>query len=177
MPNRRLTKAIGIRQKRLSDEVGNNNKKKRSPRSQRERRSSGTRRRRPVAAGSVATEHRPFETERVGPSKVRSAHDELASDAPSELVDRALARAQSSCSDYVRARRIYAESLGTSCVVAHALGLGDRHLDNVLLDASSAKLWDVDWGVCFDAGHRLACRKVLFRLTPVLHDPWDRRCF
>ena len=48
----------------------------------------------------------------------------------------------------------------------------DRHLDNVLLDASSAKLWDVDWGVCFDAGHRLRVpEKVPFRLTPCVARP------
>ena len=45
-------------------------------------------------------------------------------------------------------------------------------MDNVLLDAGSAKLWDVDWGVCFDAGHRLRVpEKVPFRLTPCVARP------
>ena len=175
--NRRLTKAIALRQKRLNEEQedsATNKKGRRRPRSPRPKKTEELERdAAPAHLFRVATRNLdPTKRSEWDPLLLRSAYDALSADAPHDLIDRALCRQQSTCHDWVWARRTYADSLGTSVIVAHALGLGDRHLDNVLLDPSAGKLIDVDWGVCFDAGRRLRVpEKVPFRLTPCVARP------
>ncbi|EGB12459.1 hypothetical protein AURANDRAFT_1930, partial [Aureococcus anophagefferens] len=93
-------------------------------------------------------------------------------DAPRDMVERELARWSEGGDDWCARRRTYAARLGGSCVANYALGLGDRHLENVLLDVRDGSVVDVDWGVCFDAGTRLRVPEAVpFRLTPALRFP------
>ena len=49
------------------------------------------------------------------------------------------------------------------------LGLGDRHLDNILLDSSSGEVVHIDFNVVFDQGLRLRVPEIVpFRLTQML---------
>ena len=49
------------------------------------------------------------------------------------------------------------------------LGLGDRHLDNVLLDAHSGEVVHIDYNVCFDKGLELKVPELVpFRLTQTM---------
>lgn len=49
------------------------------------------------------------------------------------------------------------------------LGLGDRHLDNILLDAKSCEVIHIDFNVLFDQGRNLRVPEIVpFRLTPTL---------
>ncbi|KAK7239306.1 protein serine/threonine kinase [Aureococcus anophagefferens] len=103
---------------------------------------------------------------------VRASYDALARDAPRDMVERELARWSEGGDDWCARRRTYAARLGGSCVANYALGLGDRHLENVLLDVRDGSVVDVDWGVCFDAGTRLRVPEAVpFRLTPALRFP------
>ncbi|KAH8082871.1 phosphatidylinositol kinase [Aureococcus anophagefferens] len=103
---------------------------------------------------------------------VRASYDALASDAPRDMVERELARWSEGGDDWCARRRTYAARLGGSCVANYALGLGDRHLENVLLDVRDGSVVDADWGVCFDAGTRLRVPEAVpFRLTPALRFP------
>lgn len=46
------------------------------------------------------------------------------------------------------------------------LGLGDRHLDNILLDGSTGELVHIDFNVVFEQGLRLRVPEIVpFRLT------------
>ena len=49
------------------------------------------------------------------------------------------------------------------------LGLGDRHLDNILLDFSTGEVVHIDFNVVFDQGLRLRVPEIVpFRLTRML---------
>lgn len=106
---------------------------------------------------------------------LRAVHDTLAAEAPHRLVERELWRGSRDAANWLCRRRNYAAKLGASCVSAFSLGLGDRHLENVLYDEEDGSIVDVDWGVCFDAGTRLRVpERVPFRLTPVVIAPLER---
>lgn len=49
------------------------------------------------------------------------------------------------------------------------MGLGDRHLDNILLDTRSGDVVHIDYNVIFDKGRRLRVPEIVpFRLTASL---------
>lgn len=53
--------------------------------------------------------------------------------------------------------------------VGHVLGLGDRHLDNILLDLQSGQVVHIDFNLCFGKGAALRVPEVVpFRLTQLL---------
>ena len=50
--------------------------------------------------------------------------------------------------------------------VGYILGLGDRHVQNILIDCQSAELVHIDLGVAFEQGHILPTPETVpFRLT------------
>ena len=54
-------------------------------------------------------------------------------------------------------------------MVGHILGLGDRHLDNILMDFSNSDVVHIDYNVCFDKGKRLKIPEIVpFRLTQTM---------
>ena len=53
--------------------------------------------------------------------------------------------------------------------VGYMLGLGDRHLDNILLDLDSGEVVHIDFNLAFDTGLQLRVPEIVpFRLTPTL---------
>lgn len=54
-------------------------------------------------------------------------------------------------------------------MVGHILGLGDRHLDNILMDFSTGDVVHIDYNVCFDKGQKLKVPEIVpFRLTQTM---------
>jgi serine-protein kinase ATM len=52
------------------------------------------------------------------------------------------------------------------CLVGYILGLGDRHVQNILIDTKSAELIHIDLGVAFEQGRILPTPETVpFRLT------------
>ncbi|XP_064474884.1 serine/threonine-protein kinase atr-like [Ornithodoros turicata] len=69
------------------------------------------------------------------------------------------------------ARRSYARTLAVMSVVGFILGLGDRHGENILLDASCGDVVHVDFNCLFNKGETFDWpEKVPFRLTPNMVD-------
>ena len=70
------------------------------------------------------------------------------------------------------ARRLcYTRSCAASSVVGYALGVGDRHTRNILVDAATAELVHIDLGVGFEQGRLLNTAELVpFRLTRDLVD-------
>lgn len=53
----------------------------------------------------------------------------------------------------------------------YIIGLGDRHLDNVLIDLQTGDVVHIDYNVCFEKGKTLRVpEKVPFRLTPNIRE-------
>ncbi|OWZ20541.1 Phosphatidylinositol kinase [Phytophthora megakarya] len=65
----------------------------------------------------------------------------------------------------------FSKSLAVMSVLGYIVGLGDRHLDNILLCVNSGDVVHIDHNVCFDKGRRLKVPEIVpFRLTPMLQD-------
>ncbi|GAV75069.1 PI3_PI4_kinase domain-containing protein/FATC domain-containing protein [Cephalotus follicularis] len=63
----------------------------------------------------------------------------------------------------------YSGSVAAMSMVGHVLGLGDRHLDNILIDFCSGDIVHIDYNVCFDKGQRLKVPEIVpFRLTQII---------
>lgn len=64
-------------------------------------------------------------------------------------------------------------SVAVISIVGYILGLGDRHLDNILVDFSSGDVVHIDYNVCFDKGLRLKIPEIVpFRLTHTIQVNW-----
>jgi ataxia telangiectasia mutated family protein len=63
-------------------------------------------------------------------------------------------------------RIAYTRSTAAISILGHVVGLGDRHLHNILLDENSGEVVHIDLGVAFEAGRVLPIPEVVpFRLS------------
>ncbi|XP_022833925.1 serine-protein kinase ATM [Spodoptera litura] len=63
-------------------------------------------------------------------------------------------------------RLAYTKSVATSSMVGYILGLGDRHVYNILIDRRTAEVVHIDLGIAFDQGKTLRTPETVpFRLT------------
>ncbi|XP_034831737.1 serine-protein kinase ATM-like [Maniola hyperantus] len=63
-------------------------------------------------------------------------------------------------------RLAYTRSVATSSMVGYILGLGDRHVQNILIDKTTAEVIHIDFGIAFDQGKVLPTPETIpFRLT------------
>ncbi|EGN96752.1 hypothetical protein SERLA73DRAFT_93326 [Serpula lacrymans var. lacrymans S7.3] len=60
----------------------------------------------------------------------------------------------------------YVRSVATTSIVGHILGLGDRHISNILIDNGTGEVVHIDLGIAFDQGKLLQVpERVPFRMT------------
>lgn len=63
-------------------------------------------------------------------------------------------------------RLAYTKSVAASSMVGYILGLGDRHVQNILIDKHTAEVIHIDFGIAFDQGKALTTPETVpFRLT------------
>ncbi|XP_022917596.2 serine-protein kinase ATM [Onthophagus taurus] len=68
-------------------------------------------------------------------------------------------------------RRAFTHSLATNSICGYILGLGDRHVGNILLDENTAEVIHIDFGIAFEQGKLLPTPETVpFRLTRDLED-------
>ncbi|XP_055323121.1 serine/threonine-protein kinase ATM isoform X2 [Sitodiplosis mosellana] len=68
-------------------------------------------------------------------------------------------------------RMAYAHSLATTSMIGYILGIGDRHVSNILIDKTTAELIHIDFGIAFEQGKCLPTPELIpFRLTRDLVD-------
>ncbi|AMD18804.1 HBL098Wp [Eremothecium sinecaudum] len=69
------------------------------------------------------------------------------------------------------ARNFFVRSYAVMAMVGHILGLGDRHLENILLDLQTGKVLHVDFDCIFEKGKCLPVPEIVpFRLTQNIVD-------
>lgn len=70
------------------------------------------------------------------------------------------------CMTWWRITQRFARTTAVMSMVGSVLGLGDRHLDNILLDFSTGNVIHVDYNVSFEKGKNLRVPETVpFRLT------------
>lgn len=68
--------------------------------------------------------------------------------------------------DWYHAQLAYTRSTAAISIVGHILGLGDRHLHNIILDTKTGDVVHIDLGIAFEQGKTLPIpERVPFRLT------------
>ncbi|XP_042907666.1 serine/threonine-protein kinase SMG1 isoform X2 [Parasteatoda tepidariorum] len=92
---------------------------------------------------------------------------QLMSETPDNLLAKELWCSCSSALEWWNITQTYNHSTAVMSVIGYIIGLGDRHLDNVLVDLSTGEVVHIDYNVCFEKGKNLRVpEKVPFRMTP-----------
>lgn len=91
---------------------------------------------------------------------------ELMAETPDDLLARELWCHSVNAGAWWQTVRNYSYSVAVMSIIGYIIGLGDRHLDNVLVDLSSGEVVHIDYNVCFEKGKTLRVpEKVPFRMT------------
>ncbi|KAM8824507.1 serine/threonine-protein kinase SMG1 isoform 2-T2 [Synchiropus picturatus] len=99
-------------------------------------------------------------------SVMKEVLKELMEATPSNLLAKELWCSCTTPSEWWRVTQSYARSTAVMSMVGYIIGLGDRHLDNVLIDMTSGEVVHIDYNVCFEKGKSLRVpEKVPFRMT------------
>ncbi|XP_059647736.1 uncharacterized protein LOC132294033 [Cornus florida] len=94
---------------------------------------------------------------------------DLMKEAPKQLLHQELWCASEGFKAFSSKLKRYSGTLAAMSMVGHILGLGDRHLDNILMDFCSGDILHIDYNVCFDKGQRLKIPEIVpFRLTQTI---------
>ncbi|KAL3657987.1 hypothetical protein V7S43_017036 [Phytophthora oleae] len=104
-------------------------------------------------------------------SVLKQVYQELVSQRPRNVLQQEIiSRSEDMQESWIKSARL-SKSLAVMSVLGYIIGLGDRHLDNILLCINSGDIVHIDHNVCFDKGRRLKVPEIVpFRLTPMLQD-------
>ena len=73
--------------------------------------------------------------------------------------------------EWFERRLAYTRSTAAISILGHVVGLGDRHLHNIMMDYVTGEVVHIDLGICFEAGRVLPIPELVpFRLTRDLVD-------
>jgi len=94
-------------------------------------------------------------------------NNEICPIVPDDFIRRRLLRMSLSPEAFITIRQNFARTLAVSNLWGYIIGLGDRHLDNLLLDITSGDIVQIDFGICFGMGtDKLPIPELIpFRLT------------
>ncbi|CAJ0937995.1 unnamed protein product [Ranitomeya imitator] len=97
---------------------------------------------------------------------MKTVLEELMESTPPNLLAKELWCSCATPDEWWRVTQSYARSTAVMSMVGYIIGLGDRHLDNVLIDMTSGEVVHIDYNVCFEKGKSLRVpEKVPFRMT------------
>lgn len=124
----------------------------------------------PVPNPSVRMTLSSLPPHREWPEKlVKQVFEELLQETPNDVFWKSMWAWSGDVESHSHLVQKYNKSMATMSIVGYVLGLGDRHLNNLLLDVSTGEVVHIDYNICFEAGLRLPVPEVVpFRLTPNL---------
>lgn len=94
---------------------------------------------------------------------------DLMKETPRQLLYREIWCASEGFQTFSSKLQRFSGSVAVMSMVGHILGLGDRHLDNILMDFNTGDVVHIDYNVCFDKGLRLKIPEIVpFRLTQIM---------
>ncbi|CAA6657772.1 unnamed protein product [Spirodela intermedia] len=94
---------------------------------------------------------------------------DLMKETPRQLLHQELWCASEGFKAFIARSKRFSGSVAVMSMVGHILGLGDRHLDNILIDFVTGDVVHIDYNVCFDKGKRLKIPEIVpFRLTQTI---------
>lgn len=117
--------------------------------------------------GMAAQELTPFYTEGLIPlHKARERFVNVFLKRCPPLFDQWFKNNFTTAHNWYMARQAYVRTCGVMSIVGYVLGLGDRHLENILIDVTNGEMVHVDFNCLFNAGENFAVpERVPFRLT------------
>lgn len=99
-------------------------------------------------------------------SVLKSVLRELSLETPSDLLSKEIWCYSTNAAEWRRSVRRYTISLAVMSIIGYVIGLGDRHLDNILIKLGTGEIVHIDYNVCFEKGKSLRVpEKVPFRMT------------
>ncbi|VDO99149.1 unnamed protein product [Soboliphyme baturini] len=91
---------------------------------------------------------------------------ELMNETPKNLLAKELWCTSLNCDEWWSATQRFSKSTAVISVIGYLIGLGDRHLDNVLVDLRTGEVVHIDYNVCFEKGKHLRVPETVpFRMT------------
>lgn len=91
---------------------------------------------------------------------------ELVRETPGDLLAKEIWCGSPDPAEWMKRSATFARSLAVMSVVGYIIGLGDRHLDNMLVDFQTGELIHIDYNVCFEKGRQLRVPELVpYRLT------------
>ncbi|XP_055626781.1 serine/threonine-protein kinase Smg1 [Toxorhynchites rutilus septentrionalis] len=104
-------------------------------------------------------------------SALKEVLQELQSETPRDLLAKELWCHSTTASAWRQVIRNYSLSVAVMSVIGYIIGLGDRHLDNMLVKLATGEIVHIDYNVCFEKGKTLRVpEKVPFRMTANLEE-------
>ncbi|KAG1138010.1 hypothetical protein G6F37_010859 [Rhizopus arrhizus] len=102
---------------------------------------------------------------------LKKVYLELVKETPGDLLEKELYYSSSTAEEWINKSTSFARSLAVTSMIGYIIGLGDRHLDNMLVDFRSGEMIHIDYNVCFEKGRRLRVPELVpYRLTQNLHN-------
>lgn len=110
----------------------------------------------------------PLENRKEWPLQVlKQVLSELMAETPKDLLAKEIWCNSINAGNWWQATKSYSYSVAVMSIIGYIIGLGDRHLDNVLVDLTTGEVVHIDYNVCFEKGKTLRVpEKVPFRMTP-----------
>uniref|UniRef100_A0A915JTJ2 Non-specific serine/threonine protein kinase n=1 Tax=Romanomermis culicivorax TaxID=13658 RepID=A0A915JTJ2_ROMCU len=109
-----------------------------------------------------------FENRHKWPSSaLKDTLNELTTETPRDLLARELWCLSLNTDFWYSSTKNFARATAVMSTIGYIIGLGDRHLDNILVDFHEGNVVHIDYNVCFDKGKQLRVPETVpFRLTP-----------
>jgi hypothetical protein len=100
------------------------------------------------------------------PGPLKDIFEELKNETPKDIISSSFWCSSPNSESWWQITSQFSRSLAVTSMIGYILGLGDRHLDNILLDIQSGKILHIDFNICFEKGKRLRIPETVpFRLT------------